>query len=237
MISREPCSRLPRSRPLPAVSGGSWRRSIDSTSGEPSGLLANGPDAMKATMPPTASRVRKPTVASRPTINRRMPSLRPRSGFDEIGPKGLYRVKHGRRRSIEPIVAHQHGCRQAADRTQTVIEVPHGKPQVGLRESRCGDADLELRPECQSAQADPLDVTPSEAAITTEAQRDTVGIDRHLWAAIAGPAQSQKDIVAERQGEHGEYHEARIVQRQCRCIGGIAGKMQDRCGDHAGRYE
>src|SRR5262249_57185821 len=44
--------------------------SIDSTMGWTNGLAANGPYAMKATMPPTASRVRKPTVASKPTMNR-----------------------------------------------------------------------------------------------------------------------------------------------------------------------
>ena len=75
-MSREPPNSPPRSRPDDVASGGTLRRSIDNTIDCGSGLLESGPEAMKAAMPPIAIRVRVPTVASRPTINRRMASLR-----------------------------------------------------------------------------------------------------------------------------------------------------------------
>src|SRR5258708_37859545 len=117
-MSREARKNPPRNRLPDAVSGGTSRRSRESTMGPLSDLFENGPAASTATSPPIAIRGSVPTVASRPTINRRMASLRSVLEVDEIRPDRLHGVKHRRCKGVEPVVAYQHGARQAATQPQ-----------------------------------------------------------------------------------------------------------------------
>src|SRR5690349_24980535 len=98
-MSRELRHSPPLSRSAVVNSGGSLRRSSDRTNDAGSGLEASGPETTSGTAPANDSRVKKPTVASRPTMNRRMISPRPESegdlGAHQIGPKRPYGVKHG----------------------------------------------------------------------------------------------------------------------------------------------
>src|SRR5689334_19522822 len=165
MMSRDPPNRPSRNSPPPPVSDGTSRRSTDSTMFCGSVLVVKGPETSKAAQPPIPSRVRVPTVASRPTINRHMARLRfSSSGLYEIRPKCPYGVKHRRCTGVEPVVAHQHGGRLAAHRAQAVIETPHRQPQVGGDEGMVDKPDLELWPQGQPAKAHPDDVVPSDAA-------------------------------------------------------------------------
>src|SRR5262245_6359359 len=174
-MSRLPPSRPPLSRPPVADSDGTSRRSTERTTLPDNVLGVRGPEAMKATHPPIATRVRVPTVASRPTIKRHMAQSPYRSsGFDQIRPEGPYGVKHRRRLGVEPVVAHQHGGRLTAHRPQAVIETPHRQPKVPIDESLVGQPDFELRPQCQAAQAHPVDVIPRETPVAAEAELDAV---------------------------------------------------------------
>src|SRR5262249_33861810 len=116
VMSRELRNRPPLSRSAPVDSGGTLRRSSDSTIEAGSGLDASGPQGTKAIAPPIESQGKKPTWASSPTMTRRMVSPPFELGSHQIGPKRPDRVKHRACRLVEPIVAHYHGRRHAADR-------------------------------------------------------------------------------------------------------------------------
>jgi hypothetical protein len=82
-MSREEPNRPPLNRPVEVVSGGSERRSSESTICCGSGLGEKGPEARNAAPATIASRTRVPMVARKPTMKRRMRSSPERTNCED----------------------------------------------------------------------------------------------------------------------------------------------------------
>ena len=212
------------------VSGGTSRRSSDRTTVCGSGLARSGPEATKAATPPIASRVRVPTVASRPTINRRMASLRSdSSGFDEIRPEGPDGVKHRRgaacrarcRAPARSSAAPRTGRRLSSKLHIESRRLAAMKAWSARPISSCGrSARRRRRTQMMSSQV--------KRRLRPKPSADAVVVDDDLRLAVARAADAQDHVVEHRQRQHEEQHEARVVQRQCRRVGRVADEVHDR---------